>query len=268
MLRKTTSLIMLLSFFIMGSSGMMLFIAPEGRISNWANWSVLSITREQWGEIHTAFMVLFLVFGVLHTYYNWKPILFYLKNKTGSLVIFTKEFAIALIATLAFFFGTLYDVVPFSSLFVARDDIRDISKSLHGEPPFGHAELASLESFCKKMGFELENSLKTLNEKKITVNSPKETLKDIGKRNGVSPNEIYTILLEADISNLPVAPKEPTGLGKKKIKDLSSLLGLDEQEVTMRLKKMGIDASGETKLKELAEILGKTPEEIIEELKK
>lgn len=267
-MRKVTSLIMLLSFFVMSLSGIILFIAPEGRISNWANWNVFGITRSQWGEIHTSFMILFVIFGILHIYYNWKPIVFYLKNRAGNLIIFTKEFVISIVAVFAFFIGTLYMSAPFNSFFELQEKIRDISRSKHGEPPFSHAELSSLENFCKKMGFDLEYSLKALSEKKIKVESPKETLKEIAKKNGISPNNIYMILLEADIANLSAAPKEPVGLGKKRLKDIATLLNITEDELQNRLKRLGISAGSDTKLKDLATTLNKTPEELLEELKK
>ncbi|MCD6433505.1 MAG: DUF4405 domain-containing protein, partial [Sulfurimonas sp.] len=66
----------------MSYTGIMLFIVPHGRVAYWADWHLFGLSKGQYGELHTTSMVVFLLFASLHIYYNWKPIVSYMKDKT------------------------------------------------------------------------------------------------------------------------------------------------------------------------------------------
>lgn len=64
-------------------TSVILYIVPHGRIAYWSDWHLFGLSKEEWGRIHNNLGVLFLLSLFLNLYYNWKPILFYLKNKTN-----------------------------------------------------------------------------------------------------------------------------------------------------------------------------------------
>lgn len=80
--KKITSLSLGISFLIMTYTGIMLFLCPHGRVAYWSDWHLFGLNKDQYGELHTTSMIVFVLFGILHIFYNWKPILSYLKDKS------------------------------------------------------------------------------------------------------------------------------------------------------------------------------------------
>ena len=86
-------------------------------------------------HIHINTGILFLITGFLHIYYNWKPILSYLKNQSRQLKIFTKNFNIALFLTLFVALGTYFEIPPGIWLIDAGSAIKDSAAIKYGAPP-------------------------------------------------------------------------------------------------------------------------------------
>jgi len=263
-LKKITSLIMLWAMLVMSFTGIMLFITPPGRVANWANWELLGISKTLYGQLHSTFMVLFIVATILHIYYNWKPLLSYMKNQAKQLIIFTREMIVATMITLIFIAGTVYEIAPFSSFLTWGEDIKESWEKDYGTAPYSHAELSSLESFCKKLNFDLEASKTILQQNKIGFTSS-QSLAQIAKDNAVSPKFIYELLkkhLEKDGSKT----LHLSGLGKKKIKDVAQTLAISTEEFLAKLKSVGIEADAEDKFREAVEKYNKSPLDVMGQL--
>ena len=114
-MRKITSFVMLFSFVIMVVSGAMLFISPFGRLSMMIRWEVLGLDKMDYQALHLIFMLVFTIAGIIHIIYNLKAIKNYLKNKSKKVVVFTKEFVIALAVTSGLFYATVNHVEPLES---------------------------------------------------------------------------------------------------------------------------------------------------------
>ncbi|WP_421715540.1 DUF4405 domain-containing protein [Arcobacter arenosus] len=260
-LKKITSLTMMLSILIMAYTGIMLFIAPPGRIANWANWKILGLSKEQYGQVHTTFMVLILVMTILHVFYNWKPITSYMKNKAKQMIVFTKDMLVAVVLTLVFLVGTLTFITPFSSFLEFGDGIKNSWEKEYGTAPYSHAELSSLESFCKKLGFDIKESEKILKNNNI-IFEPSQSLSQIADDNSVSPQFIYN-LLKVNFEKNGQEIIELTGLGRKTVKEVASTLKLSTDEFISKLKALGVDASSEDKFKQVAEKYDMSPMDIM-----
>ena len=260
-LKKITSLTMLLAMAVMTYTGIMLFIAPPGRIANWANWEIAALTKEQYGEIHSTFMVLFIVATLLHIYYNWKPMTSYMKNRAKEMVVFTKDMIAATLITLLFLGGTLFGITPFSSFLDFGTGVKESWEKEYGSAPYSHAELSSLKNFCKKLGFDLVKSEEVLKSNNISYQLT-QSLSQIGEQNGVSPQFIYN-LLKKNFEKSGQKVLQLTGLGKKKIKDVAATIGMETEEFLKKLKAMGINAKGEDKFKETAEKYDMSPMDIM-----
>ena len=193
MFRKITSLVMTFSFVVMTLTGIALFLAPPGRVANWAGWSFIGLSKEQHGDVHVTFMILFIIFGILHIYFNYKPLLNYLKNSARTFILFTKEFVVSLIITTLFLSGAIYGFSPFSNLLEFRSDIQESWGENLERSPYSHAELSPLEQLCKKTGLNLDKALKTLEGQNIKADA-KSTLKELAKEYRSSPATIYELI--------------------------------------------------------------------------
>jgi hypothetical protein len=105
-IRKITSLTAALAFILMVLTSIILYIVPQGRVAYWADWRLWGWTKTDWGNIHINLGLLFLIALFLHIYYNWKPLMSYLKDKAKQMKVLTPEFNVALAITVASIVGT------------------------------------------------------------------------------------------------------------------------------------------------------------------
>ena len=260
-LRKTTSLTALLSFVLLLVTSIILYIVPQGRVAYWADWTLMSLDKTQWGDIHINMGLLFLLSIGLHIYYNWKIILAYLKDKTRRLKVWTPEFNVASGLTVVILVGTLAAVPPFNWPLVFNTHLKDAAAARYGEPPYGHAELSSLTHFTRRIGVALPAAVAALKAADIRYNSEEDTLQTIARQNGRSPQEIFLIIQTATAATpartLPADP--PPGTGNKRLADLCRDYGLPVAEVTRTLQANGVQASPDLTIKEIGAKNGVSP---------
>lgn len=149
-MRKITSMTMLVSLLLLLINSIVLYIVPEGRVAYWADWHLAGLSKTEWGDQHVTIGVLFLVASVLHIYFNWAPIIAYMKNKAREIKVFTGSFNVAVLVTLLVAVGTYFQVPPMSTILSISEGFKDNGSEKYGEPPYGHAELSSLKMFSKK----------------------------------------------------------------------------------------------------------------------
>lgn len=275
-LRKIASMTMLISGFVLIVNSIVLYVVPEGRVAHWANWLFMGLTKEEWSNQHLTVGVLFLIAGLLHVYYNWKAVISYLKNKMRKMSIFTPAFLIAFILTGVVVMGTYLHVPPMSSLVNIGNSLKQAGARKYGTPPYGRAELSSLEAFARKEQLDLEKSIALLEAADIRFENIEQNLEAIATSNRVSPQHLYEIIKSARIkqtgretekivkyrepAQLPETP--PPGFGRKTIYQACTELGLDSTTVTNGLEAIGISATSETTIKELVASYNKTPQEL------
>ena len=119
-IKKTISLTLAFSFLVMSITGIMLYIVPKGRVAYWADWELFGLTKTQYANIHITSMVLFLVVAIWHIYYNWKPLMSYIKNSAKQITLLKKELLIAVMLNILFVGGTLMEIQPFKSVIDIR----------------------------------------------------------------------------------------------------------------------------------------------------
>jgi AraC-like DNA-binding protein len=263
-IKKFTSLTMLLTMLIMTYTGIVLFITPPGRVAYWANWELLGLNKEQYGQIHSTFMLLFVIATILHVYYNWKPLVSYMKNSAKELIIFTKEMIAATVLVLVVLIGTLYEISPFSTFLNFGESVKESWEKDLGTAPYSHAELSSLKNFCSKMGYDLDKSQNLLSQNGIKFELS-QSLSNIASENHISPKKIYDILKQ-EFQKSTSKYIEISGLGKKSIKNVALLIGISPQEFLSQLKAHGIDANENDNIKEAIEKHGKSPMDIMVKL--
>lgn len=65
---RITSLTALSTFVLLVLTGLVLYIAPHGRIAYWAEWRFWGLTNSEWRNIHINLALLFLLTIFLHIY--------------------------------------------------------------------------------------------------------------------------------------------------------------------------------------------------------
>ncbi|MBP1682249.1 MAG: hypothetical protein H6Q35_2588 [Proteobacteria bacterium] len=263
-LRRFISLTISFSFLIMSYTGIILFLAPKGRVANWTNWELLGLDKTQYTNLHITFMVLFLVGMIFHIYLNWTSLANYLKNRTRKFSLLTKEFLLAFGINLLFIVGTLYYWVPFEQFLDLQDEIKASWEKKVDKAPYGHAELSTLEEFAQKMGRNVSTIISELNANKLHGVDLKKTITQIAKENGKSPAQIFDIInAKTQTKNL----SEGGGYGQLSLKEASIQHAFDLEKALQFIFEKGFKANENSTLKEIASALGLKPIELLELLK-
>lgn len=261
--RKITSLTLLLSFALLILTSLVLFVVPEGRVAYWSDWHWLGLSKTQWGDIHTNSGFLFLLTGLVHLFYNWKPLLSYLKNRAKEVQLLSPGVLIALAINLVVVAGTLLQLPPFSSLLDFGQGFKIAAAQQYGEPPYGHAELSSLRLFAKRTGLDLETIKAALTKAGIRIADADQTILAIAKSNALTPKAVYDAMHTDPPVAKTAAPTLPAqavpGMGRMALGELCQQYGLEEQRVLSVLAAKGINASPQQSLKEIAQNHGTDP---------
>lgn len=286
--RRVVSLTALVAFAVLSLTGIMLFLAPQGRVAYWGGWRMLGLSKEQYGSLHTTFMTLFLVVGIWHIWLNWKPILSYLKDRTRRVRLLTPELAVAVSLATLFFFGTLAGWAPFRQFLDVGEGIKAYWEETDGSPPWGHAELSSVERFCRGMEdferlehqrlvtIEPERAVLALREAGIRVDDSNQPLIEIARTNDTSPQALGRIILSAarprDLDEPRAAAGPPvrtfplpySGLGRMTFRQYAAEYGVDLDRALSLLSLHGRELDPDERLRAEATRLGTDPEGLIQ----
>jgi len=204
------------------------------------------------------------IFGIWHLALNWKSFLTYLKDKARG--TFSREFLFSTLMTVLVFVGTIMEFQPFKAFIDLEKKIKDSWSAPKTLPPAPHTELFSLEKVSSILGISSRKALEVLKSKGISVNSPKETLKEIANRNNTSPAEIYEILKSASGQgkNVSTSFQPGMGIGRLTLKEACQKLGISYKECLKRLESKGIKAEKDATLRDIAFKYGMYPYQLLE----
>lgn len=263
-----------LTFISVILTSIILYIVPQGRVAYWADWRLWGVSKTQWTNIHINTGLLFLIALGLHTYYNWKPLMVYLKDRAKRFRLFTRDFNIALGITLFCLLGSYWLLPPFNWVIRLNEHFKDAGAAKYGEPPYGHAELSSLKSFAKKMNLDLNKSLTLLETAGLAVENADMNLAEIGRRYRVPPQMIYQTIQPAQItsaevngSSMRLADSPPPGTGNLTLAELCAQYGLAVNDVVGRLKTAGISVAQDATIKKNAAENQMSPSDLYEAIK-
>lgn len=114
--RNLTTMTLAVSSLVLAASGAVLFTAPRGWFARSADWSFVWIGREQWGALHAVMALTVLIAASIHVWYNWKPLMHYLKDRVKAHVRPRWEPFIALAMVAAIAGCTLMGWPPFRAV--------------------------------------------------------------------------------------------------------------------------------------------------------
>ncbi|MFC1852094.1 DUF4405 domain-containing protein [candidate division CSSED10-310 bacterium] len=263
--RGLTSFLTLAGFLVMSITGIILYIVPQGRIAYWIDWKFLWLTKTDWGNIHILSSLLFIMAGIFHIYFNWKPLMKYFFDKVSGGIKLKKELSITLIVTFVVILSSLYNIPPLSLLIELNEYIKGawiVQKEY--EPPFGHAEQLSLKVFTKKMNIDLEKAVAELKKAGIAFSSADEYLENIARDNETSPLNLYMIIKQFEKNKTAVLNEEytveqveekftGTGLGRKTLAAVCEELGINLDQARKKLQNNAIIMQENDNLKDVAD---------------
>ena len=238
-----TSFILFVSFLIMSFSGLILFLTPAGRIAYWTNWQFLGLTKSQWVDFHDIFSVVFIIAGIFHLFwFNWTLFWRYIKQKAVSGLNYKREFWIAAAISILLVAGTALRVPPVISIVDFSDYLTAMWEKEEDNPPIAHAERLTFRQFADTINVPLETVLETLKSKGFTPTGDDQTLEELAAVYNIAPNDIYALFKKesADQSQDTSAPQLPaSGIGRMKLEELVSRLGMTMEEAGKKLDKAG-----------------------------
>jgi len=268
-LRRAVSLTLLISLLPLALTSVILYIVPEGRVAYWSNWTMLGLSKTQWGDIHINLGWLFLVAGVLHLYLNWKPVVTYMKSKARELKVFTLEFNIALLLTLFFIVGTLMGVPPLSTILDFGTSFKEAAALKYGEPPYGHAERSSLKTLARRTGLDLEMIKNELSQAGVKYKDEEQTILEVATGNKLTPKEVWLLMKKAKPTVSPGAktsfPDAPfPGFGRQTLQQICDTYHLDCNEIILAFEEKELNVDVTKSIKEIANFNNTDPHALFE----
>jgi hypothetical protein len=249
---------------------------PHGRVAYWIKWHFLSLEKDQWGNIHIYSGLLFLIAGGFHIYYNWTALIRYLSGKIESALRYKRELLVSSIIFIWVAVSGIWSLPPLIYVSDLGEAIKNAwVTSPELEPPFGHAELVSLQTFCKKQRIPLEQAMLELRNAGFTVASPRSTLLQIAESKRTSGMGVYEVIRKLEARPEAIEPGAAwtadkveetfsgTGLGNKTIGQIIKEMELDPDKVYQRLRGIDIEAKDDDRLKSLADKNNTTPIKLI-----
>ncbi len=255
------------SFLIILISGIVLYIAPPGRVSNWTNWMLLGFTKAGWQAIHTIFSYTFVVLSIFHLFsFNWKVFLYYFTSKAAQGINKKKELLVSAGLIAIIFVGTHFNLQPFKAVMDFGEWTTESWEVKEEQAPIPHAEILTIRELSGKyVKMSPDSILLLIRGKGLKADSVGQTIQKIGELNNLTPTKVYSIIMpETHTSGVTTEGKpQIQGLGRKTVSDLAKDLGKDVNVVLDILQTNNITAKPEDKIKEIAEKTGKTPTEIL-----
>jgi hypothetical protein len=273
--RSLISFLVTWSFLVLTVTGLVLYIVPQGRVAYWVHWSLAGMEKEQWGWVHMIFGGVFIVCGMLHLAFNWKPFMSFLAARAKGHFELKREVVIATAITLAIFGVSAANLPPASWIIDLNTRIKaSWVTSPELEPPFGHAEEVSLAALSRRMDLDLDKAIAALQQQGMMVSGRGDSLERIARANGLTPMDVYAIIRVAEVAPSKAIEKlsaediearfAGTGLGRKTLATLSDTVGIAPQTALQRLAAAGISATADDTAKSVADAHDLTPIELLQ----
>lgn len=238
------------SFIIIFLTGIVLYLAPAGRIAHWVDWKFIIFTKDEWQAIHMNFSYLFVILSIFHLFtINWKAFLSYLKSKNQSGLNKKCEFIISSFLTIAIFFAIIFSVPPFSLVVDFGEYLTESWENEKTQPPIPHAELLSLSELAEQLdNMPIGKIESKLLSNKIIYDNIRQTLEEIAILNNITPSELYKI-----ITKKSQARSLGSGMGRKTLEGLALENNKDVDNFIQLLNENNIVATKDQTLKNLAD---------------
>ena len=195
-MRGLTAFVLAASSAIVLTSGVILYVTPQGRVAHWTGWTLLGLGKEQWSALHMNTALLCAGSAVVHLYFNWRIFWHYLKSKTISGLHLKKEAAMAIAVAMAFVAGSYFSVPPFGQIVRWNDSIKAYWARTSPPGPYAHAEDSTLAEFAMRIGVPLSDVEGALMRTGLSIPGAQTTLAKVARESGVAPSDVYAIIVK------------------------------------------------------------------------
>lgn len=194
-LRAFISLFMFLDFIFIALTGIILYIAPPGRIAYWVNWKLAGIDKTGLQTVHTVFAFFFIIATIFHIYYNWTVFCNYIISKARGTLNRKVEILVSVTITLIVLIGSIAAIPPFSTIMKWGDILKDSWHSEAEKPPIPHAELMNVQEISEKTGVPLETAMTRLTAAGIKIKRAEQRIAGIAKKNDMSARKVFMVIM-------------------------------------------------------------------------
>lgn len=192
--RRSISLTLVLSGIIVIISSVVLYIGPPTHIAFFTDWVFFGLTKFQWNAIHLVNGIVFTLGIIFHSYYNWKSIVSYLKNHHRKLVIFSGDFIIATVITIAICICSILFLPSAKQIMHLGHLINQKHIRNYGVFPYGNEERYLFWKTALYLGLDEKVLIHSLRGKNITVESRTQSIADIAFKNKISSAEVLEVM--------------------------------------------------------------------------
>ncbi len=237
------------SFFIIFITGVLLYLAPAGRVAHWVNWKIIGLDKNQWQALHTIFSYVFVILSVFHLFsINWKAFWSYIRSKTSEGLNRSRELYASLALMLFILFGTLWNMVPFSTVMDFGEYLTEMWEETIDNPPVPHAEKLTLVELSYQLeDFDVDKIVARLQNNNIHFDSVTQTLEDIGRLNEIPPADIYNLIVKSSLGGMA-----GSGMGLKSLETFAADESLNVDTLLLKLRAHDLKAQADQSLKEIA----------------
>ncbi len=246
------------SFLALAVSGIVLYVAPPGRVANWSVWQLLFLTKAQWQAVHTIVALAFLVAGGFHVYFNWKVLVAYLNSKLQSGMRMKRELAAASLTGVAILAVSMTGVPPFGTVMDVGEEIKNSWSTSSSEPPVPHAELMTVEKLAETVKIPVAKALANLEAKGVRGAQPTMIVQQVADENGLTPQQVYQRIQSED-AKPKVSMAEGGGWGRMSVQQVCERYSIPVETGVARLRAAGFDVRATAMIRDLASARGKTP---------
>ncbi len=184
-----------LSFLAATTSGIILFLRPEGSLASWAGWDVLGVDKKGWEGFHIVSIILLVGFTAAHLRYNWKVLTGYVGRRTADGKRHQRERIAALIVVTVILAATIMRLDPIWKIVDLRSEFKRGTFLVKVQPPAANAEEMPFAELCALVDVPLADALKRLGRAGYPVDDPKSSLAALAKKHRISPAELFRVVL-------------------------------------------------------------------------
>ncbi|ADR35551.1 hypothetical protein Ocepr_0087 [Oceanithermus profundus DSM 14977] len=208
--RAWVTLVLLGAATWLAVSGVVLYLAPSGRVAKTVDWRLLWLAKEQWEALHTVFGFVFLALVGLHLKYNLRSILAYLRRRAAAAARVRREAAGATLVLLLVTLAAVYGWTPVRQVMAWSEGMNAVWERWGAERGFtvvsaeeAHAEAEgagsggygrlSVADLAAQEGVPLEAALRRLAQAGVGA-QPADNLLALSGRTGVAPGDLAAIV--------------------------------------------------------------------------
>ena len=258
--KSFVSFLMLFAFAGLAITGLVLYVAPAGRVSNWSQWTLLALQKEQWQGVHTLLSATFFVTGAIHLILNWPVLRAYLRMKMATGRPRRRELVAATVTVAAVTAIAVFDLPPAQQVMDLGETIKASWSDDGNEPPVPHAELLSIGRLAELR--QVPAATLVSNLRKAGFNATTDTtLAQAAAERSTSPSAAYKSMIGALEPGSPQALPSG-GYGRRTVRELAAQLNVASDVALQRLRAKGIAAGADSNVREVAIAHGKLPTDL------